>query len=79
MSKLYDVIIIGAGPVFIGRALAGRAGLATHHRKAREGGQIVNTADSQLSGLNGGRIRRQPHRRMKIRLAVRRKPSMTPS
>ena len=47
MSNLYDVIIIGAGPAGLSAGLyAGRARLKTLIiEKAREGGQIVNTAD----------------------------------
>ncbi len=47
MSKIYDVIIIGGGPAGLSAGLyAGRARLDTLIiEKAREGGQIVNTAE----------------------------------
>lgn len=47
MSKIYDLIIIGAGPAGLSAGLyAGRAKLSTLIiEKAREGGQIVNTAE----------------------------------
>ena len=47
MSKIYDVVIIGAGPAGLSAGLyAGRSRLSTLIiEKAREGGQIVNTAE----------------------------------
>ncbi len=47
MSKIYDVIIIGAGPAGLSAGLyAGRSRLSTLIiEKAREGGQIVNTSE----------------------------------
>lgn len=47
MEKIYDLIIIGAGPAGLSAGLyAGRARLSTLIiEKAREGGQIVNTAE----------------------------------
>jgi len=47
MSRIYDVIILGAGPAGLTAALyAGRSRLSTLMiEKAREGGQIVNTSE----------------------------------
>ena len=47
MSKIYDVVIIGAGPAGLSAGLyAGRSRLSTLIiEKAREGGQIVNTSE----------------------------------
>src|SRR5690554_6194231 len=47
MSKIYDVVIIGAGPAGLSAGLyAGRSRLSTMIiEKAREGGQIVNTSE----------------------------------
>lgn len=57
MSKIYDVIIIGAGPAGLSAGIyAGRARLATLIiEKAKEGGQIIQTAEIENypGGLEG--------------------------